>query len=113
MERGEDNVYGDNKTQALEDLQKYYTQLMESMSQVYQLQRDLHQAVMDEIEAVQEGFDKQVENYRLLNSIMEHDKKLIALVYGEDAYDKFANYYQQQQENYNKTLEFQRMEKEF
>ena len=54
------------------------------------------------IDEAQEGFDKQLETYEQISSLIEHDMKLIELVYGEENYEAQANYYQKQNENYRK-----------
>lgn len=110
---GWSEVYGDNRAQALEDLQTYYQQMMEDLQEIEEIQEDIHDSYLDMIDEAQEGFDKQLETYEQISSLIEHDMKLIELVYGEENYEAQANYYQKQDENYRKQLEFQRMQKDF
>lgn len=110
---GWSEVYGDNRAQALEDLQTYYQQMMEDLQEIEEIQEDIHDSYLDMIDEAQEGFDKQLETYEQISSLIEHDMKLIELVYGEENYEAQANYYQKQDENYRKQLEFQRVQKDF
>jgi len=113
MDNGEDNVYGNNRAQALEDLKTYYDQLRDSLSEVLDLQEEIHQAVLDEMDRVQEKFSEQVHTYELLSEIIQHDLKLTQMYLGEDAYGEMAKFYEKQQENYTKQLNFQRQQKDF
>lgn len=110
---GWSEVYGDNRAQALEDLQTYYQQMMKDLQEIEEIQEDIHDSYLDMIDEAQEGFDKQLETYEQISSLIEHDMKLIELVYGEENYEAQANYYQKQDENYRKQLEFQRVQKDF
>ena len=110
---GWSEVYGDNRAQALEDLQTYYQQMMKDLQEIEEIQENIHDSYLDMIDEAQEGFDKQLETYEQISSLIEHDMKLIELVYGEENYEAQANYYQKQDENYRKQLEFQRAQKDF
>ena len=105
--------YGDDRAQALADLKDYYTQLMESLESVLDLQEEIHEAYLDMIDEAQEKFDEQIDTYETLRDLIEHDMNVIELVYGEEAYSQLSKYYDRQEENYNKQLEFQRMQKDF
>ena len=113
MDNGQDNVYGNNRTQALEDLKTYYTQLMQSITDVIELQDELHQNVLDEMDEVQDKFGKQISQYEYLRDIINHDMKVIQLTLGEDAYGAMTKFYEMQQDNYQKQLDFQRQQKDF
>lgn len=110
---GWSNVYGDNRAKALEDLQTYYQQMMKDLEEVKEIQDEIHDSYLDMIDEAQEGFDKQLKTYEQISNLIEHDMKLIELVYGEENYEAQANYYQKQDENYRKQLEFQRVQKDF
>ena len=112
-EKGTSKVYGDNRTKALEDLKKYYDELMDQMNNVLDLQEEIHQAYLDMLDEAQEKFDEQIESYEVITKLIEHDKKVISLVYGDEAYRQLSNFYNQQQENYNSQLDFQRQQVEF
>jgi hypothetical protein len=83
---------------------------MESMTDAAQIEKDLYQAILDEMDAVREKFDEQVESYEFLRDIINHDLKVVQMVYGEDAYGAMSKFYDKQQQTYNEQLDFHRQE---
>ena len=110
---GWSDVYGDNRQQALEDLQTYYKQLISDLEEVAEIQEDIHQAYLNMLDEAQEKFDEQINTYEQITKLIEHDTNLIQLVYGDESYSKLTEFYEKQQENYNKQLDFQRQQKDF
>lgn len=113
LDEGRDNVFGDDKQQGLDVLKEDYEQLMESLSNLIDLQDELYENIIEEMDIVQEKFDDQIESYEAITDMIEHDMKLIQLLYGEDSYGELAQYYEMQQKNYEKQLEFQQQQKDF
>ena len=113
MDKGLDNVYGDNRAQALEDLKNYYEQLMDDLEGVMDLQDEIHEAYMDMMDEAQEKFDKQLDTYELITDTVSHDMKLIQMIMGDEAYTQLNNYYKAQQNNYDKQVDFQRQQVQF
>lgn len=107
---GISEIYGQNQARALEDLKKYTDQLMSNMEQAEDIINDIKQAVFDTIDAAKDAFDEQVDDYEYLSKLLDHDVKLIKLLYGDDAYDSLSTYYQMQEQNNNKQLDFLRQE---
>lgn len=110
---GWSDVYGDNRTQALEDLKTYYTQLMSDMTDLQALSDEIHESYMDMMDEAQEKFDEQIEAYETIGSLIEHDMNVISLVYGEESYGALSQFYEKQEENNNKALDFQRQQVDF
>ena len=110
---GQSSVYGDNRQKALDELKEKYTDLMDSMTQELELEEELYQAILDEMDKVQEKFDEQIESYEFLRDMINHDIKVIQMVYGENAYSDLTKFYEKQQDNYEKQLDFQRQQKDF
>ena len=109
---GTSEIYGQNEARALEDLKKYTDQLMSNMEQAEDIVNDIKDSIFDAIDAAKDAFDEQVDDYKYLSKLLDHDVKLIKLLYGDDAYDSLNTYYQMQEENNNKQLDFLRQEKE-
>ena len=110
---GWSDVYGDNRTQALEDLKTYYEQLMSDMTDLQDLSEEIHESYMDMMDEAQEKFDEQIEAYETIGSLIEHDMNVISLVYGEESYGALSQFYEKQEENNNKALDFQRQQVDF
>lgn len=110
---GWSNVYGDNRTAALEDLKKYYEELMENLEDVLELQKEIHESYLDMMDEAQEKFDEQIKSYEMISDLIDHDMQVISLVYGEESYGQLAKYYDKQQQNFNSQLDFQRQQVDF
>lgn len=110
---GQSNIYGDNRTAALDDLKKYYEELMSNLKDVLELQEEIHQSYIDMMDEAQEKFDEQIESYEMISDLIDHDMEVISLVYGEESYGQLAKYYDKQQQNFNSQLDFQRQQVDF
>ena len=107
------NVYGNNKAQALEDLENYAKELMDSLEDVEDIIKEVEEAFYDMVDAAQDAFDEQIKEYDFLSNLINHDEKMIQLLYGDQAFDKVSKYYQKQIESDKKELDFQREQKDF
>ena len=103
----------DNRAQALEDLKTYYEQLMSDLESVHDLSDEIHESYVDMIDEAQEKFDEQISTFETINNLIEHDKNIISMIYGEEAYSALSQFYDRQEENYNKQLDFQKQQVEF
>lgn len=113
MNKKVSNVYGKDDVKELEDLRKYYEDLMDEMEGVFDLQKEIHEAYLDMMDEAQDKFDEQIEAYETVSDLIEHDMNLIELVYGESAYTELGKFYDKQAENNKNQLDFQRQQVEF
>ena len=97
----------------MEHLRQYYEQTFDDLQNVKDLIDEIHDAINETLEDVADQMDEQMEYYETISDILEHDMKMVELVYGEDAFDRLELYYQEQENNYNRQLEFQRMQVDF
>ena len=110
---GWSDFYGDNRAQALEDLKSYNDQLMKSMEDVEDLIEEIKKSYLDMMDEAADKFQDQVDMYGQVKDIIDHDMNIIKLVYGEDSYADLEKYYQMQEDNNNKQLDFLRQQKDF
>ena len=103
----------DNRAQALDDLKTYYEQLMSDLEAVHDLSDEIHESYVSMIDEAQEKFDEQISTFDTINSLLEHDKNIISMIYGEESYSALSQFYDRQEENYNKQLDFQKQQVEF
>lgn len=103
-EKGWSNVYGDNRVSALEDLQEAYQNVEQSLIEIKEIQEDVAQAVLDQMDAVVDAMDKVADLMDTVDSQIEHDIKVIEMVYGETDYDAKGKYMEQRQKNNLDTL---------
>lgn len=107
------DVYGDNMAKALEDLNKYNSELMTQLEDIDDLVASVEQGYLDTMDEINDKMKEQVEAYEYVNELIDSDVELIKLLYGEDAYDSLGKYYDQKHDNYLKALEFDRQEVSF
>ena len=106
-------TYEDDKKQALEDLKKYREELEKQMEALYDMVQDTKKAYIDMLQEAEESFGRQLETYSQLSDIINHDMKIIDLVYGEDSYGPKSSYYNRLVNNDREQIDFQRQEVEF
>lgn len=109
---GTSSVYGDNEKEALSDLNKYTNELMKSLEDVKNLEKEIYNDYLSMIDLTQSAFEQQKTMYQQIDKLIQHDMNLIKLVYGQKSYDAFANYYEQQHQNNLESLDFLRKEKD-
>ena len=107
------DFYGEDRASALEDLEKYYKQLMSDLTDVQELSETVHQSYLDMMDKAQEDFDQQISSYEQVANLLDHDMKLIELIYGEKSYGALDKYYQKLENNYNSQLDFQKQQVDF
>lgn len=100
------DFYGDNKDQAMEDLEKYYEELIGQLEDIVDLVDEIKQSYLDMIDEAVDAFDKQVDQYEYIKDLLNHDMNVIGLVYGDKAYSQMAKYYEQIEDNNNQELDF-------
>lgn len=111
---GWSDVYGDNRAQAMEDLKNYYEQAMQDLEDMEDLVEEIKQSYLDMMDEAQEKFDEQLDTYDQIRKLIDHNMKVIQLIKGDDGgFSELAKYYQMQEDNYNKELDFQKQQVDF
>lgn len=105
--------YGNNESAMMEDLRKYYEQAFDDLQNVKDLVDEIHEALNETLEDVADRMEEQMDYYDTISDTLEHDMKMVELVYGDEAFGKLELYYSEQEKNYNNQLEFQRAQVDF
>lgn len=105
---GYSEVYGKNSQKALEDLQNYYTELMDQLEDMQDLEEQIKESYLDMIDQAIDEFDDHVDQFEYINDLLNHDINLVGLLYGDDAYEDMDRYYKQIEANNNEELRFLR-----
>lgn len=88
------DIYGDHMQDALDDLKTYMTSLQEALIDVAELEDEIYQAYLDGWDDIQDGLQDQLDEYdRIMNEI-EHNKNILSMLYGDDAYDQMDQFYE-------------------
>ena len=109
---GNSSVYGTDRAAAVKDLKDYMEQLMKNLQEVEDLVGDIKDSVYDAIDKAQDAFDNQRKEYEQISDLIDHNQKTIEMLYGDDAYKELEKYYQLQEKNNNKELDFLRQQKD-
>ena len=110
---GSADYYDDNRKQALEDLQKYYEQTMSDLTDIEDIIDEIEKSLGETLDDISDQMQEQLDAYEQLSDILDHDMKLIQLVFGEDSYSKLEDYYAKKEQNFNSRLDFQKQQVEF
>lgn len=110
---GSADYYDDNRKQALEDLQKYYEQTMSDLTDIEDIIDEIEKSLGETLDDISDQMQEQLDAYEQLSDTLDHDMKLIQLVFGEDSYSKLEDYYAKKEQNFNSRLDFQKQQVEF
>lgn len=110
---GKSTIYGDNLAKAYEDLEKYEKNAETALENYAQISKDIEETYLSAIDKAQEKLDEQSEQYEFISDLIDHDKDVIGLIYGDKAYSQLAKYYEMQRKNNNDNLDFARKQVEF
>ena len=97
----------------MEDLETYAGEMREALLELQDIQDNLHQSYVDMMDETQEKLDEQIEAYETITDLIEHEKELISLTYGEDSYEELSALYDKQLENNKQQLDALRQQTVF
>ena len=98
---GTSSVYGNDKASALADLKQYREQLQEYLTELQDSIQQTKEYLLTTIDTINESFEKRQKYYQDISNLLNHDKKLVELIFGKQAYARMNNLYSTQHE-YNK-----------
>lgn len=110
---GSADSYDENRKKALEDLQKYYEQTMSDLTDIEDIIDEIEKSLGETLDDISDQMQDQLKAYEQLSNTLDHDMKLIQLVFGEDSYSKLEDYYAKKEQNFNSRLDFQKQQVEF
>ena len=110
---GEGDIYKDSRQNLMDQLNEYYSTLIDNLTEVHELSEEIHDSYMEMMDETQSKFDEQIDAYSAINDLIEHDKNVITMIYGEESYSALSQFYNRQEENNNKQLDFQKQQVEF
>ena len=110
--QGISSIYGNDRAAAIKDLQEYTKELMENLEDIEDVVANIKDTIFDAIDKAQDAFDEQKKEYEYIADLIEHNQKVVELLYGDDAYEQLQKYYDLQQKNNSNQLDFLRQQKE-
>lgn len=99
LERGESSDMFASISEGQKTLRELFDQTQASALSLKDLFAEAWDVYLEGIDQSAEKFDKVQEAYENINEQLEHEKELIELIYGTEAYDKISGIYQAQTYN--------------
>ena len=91
-----DEKYGTNLQQAKEDLQTYIKQGQQAIQDVQDSINDLYDQWNSSLQKISDKYERQISLIDSENELLQHNKKLATLIYGEKNYAMLKKYTDQQ-----------------
>ena len=111
--KGSSKVYGTDRKSAVQHLKQDMNNLMSSMEQAQQMINNIENSIFDVIGQIQESFDEQLQQIGFINDAIDHGRQLTQMIYGDKAFDQMQHFYQVQQQNDNRQVDFLRRQTNF
>jgi len=114
---GQKGLFGENQyieTQtALDNLKEYKENAINTATEIKGLIDSIKGAYLGALQEATEEFSEQVDLLERAGKYIEHDMKLIKLIYGDNQYKSLSEYYEKQHENNLQQLDFQTKQRDF
>ena len=109
---GTSSLYGTDQSKAFDDLNNYRDQLMDQLESVEDLKEQIEASYLQMIDKIADKLSDIADDYKQIDSLIQHDMNLIKMVYGENSFDKLALYFDQKVTNDMGALAQARQEQE-
>ena len=90
----------------LEKIKKIFDDLQDQMEGFKEIADEIKESIFDAIDAAQDAFDEQMDEYEYLGDLIDHNMKITEMFFGDEAYDQMAKFYDRIEENNNAQLDF-------
>lgn len=109
---GWSDVYGDDRATAMEELKEAYQSIEQDLLSIQEIESNIYNSWLDAMDKVSENLKDQLDMYEQISNIVDHDMKVIELVYGDD-YEALGRQFAMKQQNLTDQVEFSRKTAEF
>lgn len=90
----------------LEKVKEIFDDLQDQMEGFKEIADEIKESIFDAIDAAQDAFDEQMDEYEYLGDLIDHNMKITEMFFGDEAYDQMAKFYDRIEENNNAQLDF-------
>jgi len=90
----------------LEKIKEIFDDLQDQMEGFKEIADEIKESIFDAIDAAQDAFDEQMDEYEYLGDLIDHNMKITEMFFGDEAYDQMAKFYDRIEENNNAQLDF-------
>lgn len=99
LEAGGKSDMFESISQAQEKLKTLNTDLMKDSEALYKLWQDAYKTYLEGIDQLNDKFEEQMGYYKRIDKELQHQKNLIGLLYGDEAYQMMETLYRNQEKN--------------
>ena len=96
---GTSKIYGDNKAQAKKDLEEWMKNQENALLDIQDQIDQIKENYLDALDEAKDKMDDQIDQYERVNSLIDHNVKLVQMIYGDKAYNTMQKYYELQKKN--------------
>lgn len=90
----------------LEKVKEIFNDLQDQMKGFKEIADEIKKSIFNAIDAAQDAFDEQMNEYKYLGDLIDHNMKITKMFFGDEAYDQMAKFYDRIEENNNAQLNF-------
>ena len=113
FDKNTNGLFEDETKTAMDNLKNYKEQAMNTARDIKQKIEDIKAAYLGMLKEASEKFDEQADMLERVSKYLEHDMKLVKLIYGENQYESLDRYYEKQHENNIQQLDFAKGQVDF
>ena len=99
-ETGTSTIFGENSADLYDAAKEAYDQATGLLSDFEGHYEDLHDAILDMIDETAEKIEKRREQYENITDELDHQREIIELIHGDEAYNELNMIYDAQNQNY-------------
>lgn len=103
----------ESKSKYYEEMVKDAEDYMSVLTEIKSILNEIEEAYLNLYNEAKSAFDLQNEIFDSIREQNEHEKDVMVLLFGEEAYNKLDKYYQKQKENNKEQLEMRKKEVDF
>ena len=96
---GTSKIYGDNIAQAKKDLEEWMKNQEDALLNIQDQIDQIKENYLDALDKAKDKMDDQIDQYERVNSLIDHNVKLVQMIYGDKAYNTMQKYYELQKKN--------------
>ena len=99
-ETGTSTIFGENSADLYDTAKEAYDQATGLLSDFEGQYEDLHDAILTMIDETAESIEKRKEQYENITDELDHQREIIELIHGDEAYDQINMVLEAQNQNY-------------
>ena len=113
FDKNTNGLFQDETQTAMNNLKEYKEQAMTTAKEIKQKIEDIKASYLGMLNEASDKFEEQSDMLERVSKYLEHDAKLVKLIYGENQYESLDRYYQKQHENNIQQLDFAKGQVDF